>query len=87
MPSEVRILPCPPGLAGVAQLVEHQPSKLRVAGSSPVSRSFLYIYDVLSRLSSGVEHFHGKEGVVGSNPTGGSRSARLQSVRLGERFS
>jgi hypothetical protein len=25
--------------AGVAQLVEHQPSKLRVAGSSPVSRS------------------------------------------------
>ena len=27
---------CPP--AGVAQLVEHQPSKLRVAGSSPVAR-------------------------------------------------
>ena len=26
--------------AGVAQLVEHQPSKLRVAGSSLVSRSF-----------------------------------------------
>ena len=26
--------------AGVAQLVEHQPSKLRVAGSSPVARSF-----------------------------------------------
>jgi hypothetical protein len=25
-------------LAGVAQLVEHQPSKLRVAGSSPVAR-------------------------------------------------
>ena len=25
--------------AGVAQLVEHQPSKLRVAGSIPVSRS------------------------------------------------
>ena len=25
--------------AGVAQLVEHQPSKLRVAGSSPVARS------------------------------------------------
>ncbi len=24
--------------AGVAQLVEHQPSKLRVAGSSPVAR-------------------------------------------------
>jgi hypothetical protein len=26
--------------AGVAQLVEHQPSKLRVAGSSPVARFF-----------------------------------------------
>ena len=25
-------------IAGVAQLVEHQPSKLRVAGSSPVAR-------------------------------------------------
>ena len=25
--------------AGIAQLVEHQPSKLRVAGSNPVSRS------------------------------------------------
>jgi hypothetical protein len=27
--------------AGVAQLVEHQPSKLRVAGSIPVSRSIV----------------------------------------------
>ena len=27
--------------AGVAQLVEHQPSKLRVAGSIPVSRSII----------------------------------------------
>jgi hypothetical protein len=27
-----------PDFAGVAQLVEHQPSKLRVAGSSPVAR-------------------------------------------------
>ena len=27
--------------AGVAQWLEHQPSKLRVAGSSPVSRSIL----------------------------------------------
>ena len=51
-PSEVQILPSPflldpcnegeyCGLywAGIAQLVEHQPSKLRVAGSNPVSRS------------------------------------------------
>jgi hypothetical protein len=29
-----------PGDAGIAQLVERQPSKLNVAGSSPVSRSF-----------------------------------------------
>ncbi len=27
------------GLAGIAQRLEHQPSKLRVAGSNPVSRS------------------------------------------------
>ena len=27
--------------AGVAQMVEHQPSKLRVAGSIPVSRSIV----------------------------------------------
>lgn len=28
-----------PSIAGIAQLVELQPSKLNVAGSSPVSRS------------------------------------------------
>jgi hypothetical protein len=43
-PLRVGVLPpyrrtgLPPKLAGVAQLVEHQPSKLRVAGSSPVAR-------------------------------------------------
>ena len=55
--------------AGVAQMVEHQPSKLRVAGSNPVSR-------FAERSASGadcphssvVEHFHGKEGVPGSSP-------------------
>ena len=31
-------------LAGVAQLVEHQLPKLRVAGSSPVSRSIETVY-------------------------------------------
>ena len=42
MPSKVRILPSPPFLfAGIAQLVEREPSKLGVAGSSPVSRSNL----------------------------------------------
>src|SRR5438046_97188 len=38
--TKVRILPPPlEWRAGVAQLVEHQPSKLRVTGSSPVARS------------------------------------------------
>ena len=42
-PTEVRTLPSPPSnlisLAGVAQLVDRQPSKLGVAGSNPVARS------------------------------------------------
>ena len=37
-PSEVQILLSPIFIAGIAQLVEHQPSKLTVAGSNPVSR-------------------------------------------------
>ena len=47
-PTEVRILPPPPillsgsGLSGNSSVVERQPSKLRVAGSNPVSRSSLY---------------------------------------------
>ena len=49
-------------LAGVTQLVECQPSKLNVAGSNPVDR-------YIGRYSSGVEHFPGKAGVVGSIPT------------------
>ena len=48
------------------ELVELQPSKLTVAGSSPVSRSFF------GRCSSGVERFLGKEEVTGSNPVIGS---------------
>ena len=46
-------------IAGIAQLVERQPSKLKVAGSRLVSRSE-------GRCSSGVEHFLGKEGVMSS---------------------
>ncbi len=41
--------------AGVAQLVEHQPSKLRVAGSSPVAR-FDPDRDAGSRSSVGRAH-------------------------------
>ena len=42
--------------AGVAQLAEHQPSKLRVAGSIPVSRSIvstLRLPGLILRLPSG----------------------------------
>ncbi len=41
--------------AGVAQLAEHQPSKLRVAGSIPVSRSIVLIFrltGLIARASS-----------------------------------
>ena len=72
MPSVVRIHLRPrfslKRIAEVAQSIEHQPSKLRVAGLSPVFRSIF-----LNRpYSSGVEHFLGKEEVAGSNPAIGS---------------
>ncbi len=78
-PSEVRILPspllwcgrCSLDRAGIAQLVEHQPSKLRVAGSSPVSRSWCGVY-LRAHVAQAVEHFLGKEEVVGSSPIVGS---------------
>ena len=38
--------------AGVAQLVEHQPSKLRVASSSLVSRSFLHRIDFFENIKT-----------------------------------
>jgi hypothetical protein len=53
--------------AGIAQLVEHQPSKLRVAGSSPVSR----FVGLVAHVAQAVEHFLGKEEVTGSNPVVG----------------
>ena len=44
-------------IAGVAQLVERQPSKLNVAGSNPVSRSSIYelrntIYNRKSKIGN-----------------------------------
>ena len=63
-PTKVRILPPPLGTtrrAGVAQLVERQPSKLRVAGSSPVARS-------VARVAQSVERVLGKDEVTGSIP-------------------
>ena len=75
-PSQVRILFSPHqinGNARVAQLIERQPSKLRVAGLSPVSRSIPY-----SRCSSEVERFLGKEEVTGSIPVIGSEEYKQQ---------
>ena len=72
----------PPGPghpAGVAQLVERQPSKLNVASSNLVSRSTLF--DGLRVFRSGklragvaqqVEHVLGKDEVTGSSPVVGS---------------
>ena len=51
--------------AGVAQLVEHQPSKLRVAGSSPVARSEM---KRVARVAQSVERILGKDEVTGSIP-------------------
>ena len=53
--------------AEVAQLVEHQPSKLRVASSNLVFRS-----NKISRCSSGVERILGKDEVMSSIPITGS---------------
>ena len=61
--------------AGVAQLVERQPSKLNVASSSLVSRSKIFCIKSFIQLgpsSSGVERILGKDEVTGSNPVLGS---------------
>ena len=57
--------------AGVAQLVERQPSKLNVASSSLVSRSKVF-FENPCPSSSGVERILGKDEVSGSNPDLGS---------------
>ena len=66
--------------AGIAQLVEREPSKLGVAGSNPVSRSKIFggsISGVTARkidyahVAQSVEHFLGKEEVTGSIPVVG----------------
>ena len=66
--------------AGVAQLVERQPSKLNVAGSNPVSRS-----TTTRPPSSVVEHFLGKEEVTGSSPVVGSTQVTRVRGREGQR--
>src|SRR5690606_171852 len=62
-------------IAGVAQSVERQPSKLNVAISSLVSRSKIFGLRrrrLGSPNSSGVERILGKDEVSGSNPDLGS---------------
>ena len=68
--------------AGVAQLVERQPSKLNVASSSLVSRSKICFQHV-GPSSSGVERLLGKEEVTGSNPVLGSIGAFLLNYLFG----
>ena len=64
--------------AVVAQLVEHQPSKLRVAGSNPVRRSISLAFSSWAKkfkiayVAQSVEHVHGKDEVTGSTPVVGS---------------
>ena len=74
--SAIRILKSAISWAGVAQLVERQPSKLNVASSSLVSRSkFFEDFELIefSPSSSVVERILGKDEVTGSNPVLGSR--------------
>jgi hypothetical protein len=64
-----------PERAGVAQLVERQPSKLNVASSSLVSRSKFFEvfgFNNSSPSSSGVERILGKDEVTSSNLVLGS---------------
>ncbi len=55
-------------------MVERQPSKLRVAGSSPVSRSILmdWIYYDDAHVAQLAEYILGKDEVTGSIPVMGS---------------
>jgi hypothetical protein len=59
--------------AGVAQLVELQPSKLDVAGSRPVSRSSVGKVDRTAHLAQLAEHVLGKDEVTRSIRVVGSQ--------------
>ena len=60
--------------AGVAQLVELQPSKLDVAGSRPVSRS--------AHVAQLAEHVLGKDEVTRSIRVVGSRSLQVHQLQM-----
>jgi hypothetical protein len=60
-------------------LVEHQPSKLRVASSSLVSRSIVSSCVVqVAHVAQLVERILGKDEVTGSTPVVGSRDGKAQ---------
>jgi hypothetical protein len=63
--------PSLPTRAGIAQMVERQPSKLNVAGSNPVSRS------TGAHVAQSAERVLGKDEVIGSTPIVGSRGLFL----------
>ena len=63
-----------PDVAGVAQLVERQPSKLNVASSNLVAR-FASAY-----IAQSVEHFLGKEEVTSSSLVVGCRADESRAV-------
>jgi hypothetical protein len=58
--------------SGNSSMVEHQPSKLRVASSSLVSRSISLACTVGAHVAQSVERILGKDEVTGSNPVVGS---------------
>jgi hypothetical protein len=74
--------------AGVAQLVERKPSKLDVAGSSPVSRSANGTREVMvvmlenADVAQLVEHTLGKGEVTGSIPVVSSGNNKGRGVRV-----
>ena len=72
--------------AGIAQLVEHQPSKLRVASSSLVSRSSRIFDTDKAHIAQLVERILGKDEVNSSTLFVGSRGiAILTSLWSGRR--
>ena len=54
-------------------MVERQPSKLRVAGSNPVSRSSLQFEITIAHVAQLAEYILGKDEVTGSIPVMGLR--------------
>src|SRR5437764_15226357 len=67
--------------AGIAQLVERQPSKLNVTGSNPVSRSKTRDgkRKRKAHIAQSAEHFLGKEEVTSSILVVGSKAAAKRS--------